>query len=153
MAVCASRRVALSDVVSCTHDTICPEQAMKANVKINPAISDPITVQLVFGFGCVGSYEATIFDINDQNGNTFQTGASTDPSPDVVTLPAPPAQLVNRKLLIDANLTAPNPPDLVSLSAQVFQGNTPIPGASLESKAAVNAGQMATPMLFFQFTT
>ena len=125
---------------------------MKIDVKISTT-GGPITVQLVFGFACVGSYEATLYDSNDQNGNTFQTGASTDPSPDVVSVPGAPASLVNRTLLIDASLVPPAPPDMVSITGQVYQDGNAIPGAALTSKASVDPGQKATPMLFFRFTS
>jgi hypothetical protein len=123
---------------------------MKMDVKLAPN-GGAITLELTFGFACVGSYEATIFDVNNQNGDTFQSGASTDVPPDIITLPNPPATLLNRTLLIDAALVPPAPPDMVSLTAQVLQGGVAIPGASLTSKASVNPGQKATPMLFFRF--
>jgi hypothetical protein len=125
---------------------------MKVDAKINTA-GGPVTVHLVFGFACVGTYEATLYDISDKNGITLQTGASTDSSPDVVTIPDAPASLLNRTLLIDAALVPPSPPDMVSITAQAYQDGNAIPGTSLVSKASVGPGQKATPMLFFRFTS
>ncbi len=123
---------------------------MQTTAKIDPK-GGAITVQLTFGFASVGSYEATLYDTNDQNGNTFQTGASTDPTPEVVTLPEAAAALAGRLLLIDAALVPPDPPDVVGLTAAVFQGSVAL--ASLDARAEVSSGQKATPMLFFRFTT
>ncbi len=120
---------------------------MKKDVKIKPA-GGPVNLQLVFGFASGGA----IFDSNDQNGNTFQKGVSTDPSADLVCVRGAPASLVGRTLLIDADVVSLHPPDMVCLSAQVFQDGAAIPGASLESKALVQTGQKAEPMLFFRFT-
>lgn len=123
---------------------------MKTDAKIN-VHGGTVSIHLTFGFACVGSYEATLYDANNKNGETFETGASSDPSPEVVTLPADAGSLVNRTVVIDGALVPPNPPDMVSLKGQVYQDGTAIVGAVLESKASVGPGEKATPMLMFRF--
>jgi hypothetical protein len=108
-----------------------------------------ITVELTFGFACIGAYQVTLYDSNNRNGRTFTNGTSTDDVPDVVVVPDPASTLAGRTLLIDGSLVPPNPPDMVSLTAEVMQGNKVL--GRLTSKAAVGPGQRAAPMLFIKF--
>jgi hypothetical protein len=121
---------------------------MKLDVNVNPG-GPVVTVNLTFGFACIGVYEATLYDANDQNGKAFQNGTSTDNQPDLITLPEPASALQGRTLLIDAALVPPNAPDMVSVTADVQQGATAL--GTMTAKAAVGPGQKATPMLFIKF--
>src|SRR5689334_8432536 len=107
---------------------------MRLNVNVNPG-GPAVTVNLTFGFACIGAYQATLYDANNQNGKTFQNGTSTDDVPDLVAVPDPADTLPGRTLLIDASLVPPNPPDMVSITAEVRQGGSVL--GTMTSKAAV----------------